>query len=281
MGSIPFYAKRFVAGVTDTEALQTATSLNTQNISCSLDLLGENITTADEAIAAKSCYFELLEKMTSQKISGHISIKLTLLGLDLGESFCHQQLFPLLERADALNRRVALDMEGSAYTERTLATYEAAAARYRSPEAVLQASLKRTETDLKRVLGAGGRLRLCKGAYKESATDAHKDMGMIRNQYKKFLDLLLKEAHFVAIATHDDVLIEHAQNRIAQWNIPAERYEFQMLYGLRRQTWHKLAANHGMCVYLPYGVHWQAYFARRLAERKENVLFILKNFFRS
>ena len=281
MGQIPFYARRFVSGTTMSEAFESVQALNSKNVSATLDLLGENITKESEASACTNEYIQMLTTVDTLKISAHVSLKLTMLGLDINEDFCYENLKKILATADKFKNRVALDMEGTPYTERTLRMYEIAAREYSSPEIVLQAYLKRTEADIERVLKANGRLRLCKGAYKEPPELAFQKMPEIVANYKKLATKLLKEGTRVCLATHDDELINFCTQFIANENISKDRYEFQMLYGMREKSWYRLAAQgHNFTVYLPYGEHWQAYYSRRLAERKENVFFVLKNFFR-
>ena len=281
MSSIPFYAKRWVSGTTMSEALAQVVELNSKNISVTLDLLGENITSLEQAKVCAQEYVEMLEKISAQKLSSHVSVKLTMLGLDINEDVCFENLKNILAKADALGNRVALDMEGTPYTERTLRIYEAASQQFKSPEIVLQAYLHRTEKDIERVLKANGRLRLCKGAYKEKPEHALQKMPDIVKNYQKLAGRLLREANRVCLASHDDSIIDFCKREIRAASVPKDRYEFQMLYGMRSKTWESIAnEGHNMTVYLPYGEHWQAYYSRRLAERKENIFFVLKNLFR-
>jgi proline dehydrogenase len=281
MSSIPFYAKRWVSGATMTEALAQVVELNSKKISVTLDLLGENITSLEQAKVCTNEYVEMLEKISNQKLSSHVSVKLTMLGLDINEDVCFENLKSILAKADTLGNRVALDMEGTPYTERTLRIYEAASQQFKSPEIVLQAYLHRTEKDIERVLKANGRLRLCKGAYKEKPEHALQKMTDIVKNYQKLAGRLLREANRVCLASHDDTIINFCKQEIRTASVPKDRYEFQMLYGMRSKTWESIAnEGHNMTVYLPYGEHWQAYYSRRLAERKENIFFVLKNLFR-
>lgn len=281
MSAVPFYASRFVSGVTMGEALEKVIGLNDKKISASLDLLGENITERTQAERCTTEYVTLLKSISERKVDSHVSVKLTMLGLDIDPEFCYLNLSKILQAADETNNRVALDMEGTPYTERTLAMYERAAKEFRSPEIVLQAYLYRTEADIGRVLKANGRLRLCKGAYKEPAEHAFQKMTEIIENYKKLVLRLLKESQHVCIASHDDHIIGFCQQHIRDLKIPTARYEFQMLYGLRKETWENLRSQgHPMTIYVPYGKDWRPYFMRRLAERKENVFFILKNMFK-
>ncbi|NBO38268.1 proline dehydrogenase [bacterium] len=281
MSGIPFYAKRWVSGATMPEALERISTLNSKKISVTLDLLGENITNLDQAKACTNEYVLMLEEISKRNLSSHVSVKLTMLGLDVNEDVCFENLKAILSKADELGNRVALDMEGTPYTERTLRIYEAAAGQFKSPEIVLQAYLHRTEKDIERVLKANGRMRLCKGAYKEKPEHALQKMPDILANYKKLMQRLLKEANRICIASHDDSIIDFCKSEIFANKVPNERYEFQMLYGMRAKTWETLASEgHNMTVYLPYGEHWQAYYSRRLAERKENIFFVLRNLFR-
>lgn len=285
---IPFYARRFVAGSSAGDAVRVAGSLQQQQIGSTLDLLGENLTDRQRILEAASSYLDLLDSLHNAGLPANISIKLTMLGLDLDPSLCFELTSQVTARADAYGGRVCLDMEGTPYTERTLAMYERLCTISRSPEIVLQAYLHRTREDVERVLAAGGKMRLCKGAYKEPAAVALQKMTEIRQNYLALLETLLSRGKRICIATHDDILIAEAESIIKAPSrteindkIPADRYEFQMLYGLRRSTWTQLVSRgHNFTVYVPFGVDWQAYYKRRLTERKENVFFILRNLFR-
>lgn len=281
MSGIPFFAKRWVSGATMHEAIQKTKELNQKKISVTLDLLGENITNLEQAQICTDEYVQMVQQISLQGLNSHVSLKLTMLGLDINEDVCFENLKKILEVADATGNRVALDMEGTPYTERTLQIYEAASQTFKSPEIVLQAYLHRTADDIQRVLKANGRLRLCKGAYKESKEVALQKMDDIVSNYKKLASILLRESNRVCLASHDDSIINFCKKEIQTHNVPNDRYEFQMLYGMRQKTWEKIATEgHNMTVYLPYGEHWQAYYSRRLAERKENVFFVLRNLFR-
>lgn len=281
MSSVPFFARRFVSGISMGEAFTQVLALNEKKISASLDLLGENIKERSQAEACTNEYVKLLQEIHDKKIDSHVSVKLTMLGLDIDPEFCYVNLSKILKVADETKNRVALDMEGTPYTERTLAMYERAAKDFKSPEIVLQAYLKRTEADVERVLKANGRLRLCKGAYGEPPEHALQKMPEIVENYKKLVVRLLNAANHVCIATHDDKIIGFCLQYIRDNKIESKKYEFQMLYGLRKETWETIRnQGHPMTVYVPYGKDWMPYFSRRLAERKENVFFVLKNLFR-
>lgn len=282
MSSIPFYAKRFISGSNFTEAFEVVKNLNKKNISVTLDVLGENITEKEQALKFTEEYIALLNEIARQQLNCYVSVKLTILGLDINENFCYENLSKILLVADSINSRVAFDMEGSGYTERTLTMYEKAAKEFKSPEIVLQAYLHRTEKDLARVIAANGRMRLCKGAYNEADEVAFQKMSDIVAHYKKNIETLLLSGKRICIASHDDEIIKYCMDFIKNNNISKDKYEFQMLYGMREKTWSKIAEQgYNMTVYVPYGKEWKAYYMRRLAERKENIFFVLKNFFRS
>ncbi len=282
MSSIPFYAKRFISGSDFTEAFEVVRQLNEKNICVTLDVLGENIKEKAQAVKFTEEYISLLNGIEKEKLNCYVSVKLTMLGLDINSDFCYENLSKILTVADNIKSRVAFDMEGTPYTERTLAMYEKAAKEFKSPEIVLQSYLHRTEKDIERVIAANGKVRLCKGAYKESNAVAFQKMEEIVTNYLLGIEKLLKSGQRICIASHDDKIIEHCKKFIQDNNIPKERYEFQMLYGMRSKTWSKISEEgHNMTVYVPYGKDWKAYYMRRLAERKENVFFVLKNLFKS
>ncbi|KAB8039547.1 proline dehydrogenase [Silvanigrella paludirubra] len=282
MGSIPFYAKRFVSGSNFEEAFSVVEKLNDKKICVTLDVLGENIKDKPQALKFVEEYDLLLKRIAEKPRDCYVSIKLTMLGLDIDHEFCYENLSRILSIADEKKIRVALDMEGTDYTERTIAMYERAAKEFTSPEIVLQAYLLRTEEDINRIIAANGKIRLCKGAYKEPQEKALQKMPLIVENYKKLIQKLLLNGKRVCIASHDDEIIEFCINFIENNNIPKDRYEFQMLYGMREKTWSRIREKgHNMTIYVPYGEDWQAYYTRRLAERKENVFFVLKNLFRS
>lgn len=282
MKSIPFYAKRFVSGLNFEEAFSVVEKINEKKICVTLDVLGENITEKSQAIKFTEEYDILLKRIAEKKLHCYVSIKLTMLGLDIDQEFCYENLSRILKIADEHQIRVAMDMEGTIYTERTIAMYERAAKQFQSPEIVLQAYLFRTEADINRVIAANGKVRLCKGAYKETPENAFQKMPLIVENYKKLIQKLLLEGKRICIASHDDEIINFCTEFIEKNNIPNDRYEFQMLYGMREKTWSRIREKgHNMTIYVPYGEEWQAYYARRLTERKENVFFVLKNLFKS
>jgi len=283
---MPFFlARRFVAGETLDDALPTVHALNAKGLHVALDLLGEHVHEREVATAARDRYIDLVHTVANETTSdrrNRISIKLSMLGQLIDESFCLDNLRRVLEAAAQHNVFVRLDMEGSDLTQSTLDLFETVYPDY--PDCVgpvLQAMLKRTKGDIERMCKLGASVRLCKGAYAEPESLAYQNMDVIRARFLDYAEQLLRHTHYSGIATHDDRLIEGVQSFARAENISPERFEFQMLYGLREETQvHMSRDGYNMMVYVPYGTEWFPYFYRRLRERKENVFFILRNLVR-
>jgi proline dehydrogenase len=202
------------------------------------------------------------------------------MGLDIAEDFCLELASGVLQTAKEVGGFVRIDMEGSKHTQRTIDMFRALRASFDNVGIVLQAYLHRTEQDVKDAIARGDRVRICKGAYKEPPEIAYQDMDDIRASYRRAAELLLDKGNYPAIATHDESLVRHAIAYTTEKTIPAARFEFQMLYGLRPRRWDELvAAGYNMRVYVPYGTHWFPYFYRRLRERKENIFFVVRSLF--
>lgn len=284
---LPFVlASRFVAGETLESALPAVDALNEKGLHVALDLLGEHIHDRDKAERARDAYIDLVHKMADRStpdLRNRISIKLSMMGQMIDESFCLDNLRQLLEVAADKDIFVRLDMEDSDLTQSTLDLFETVYPDYPNHVGpVLQAMLKRTDRDIDRMCEIGASVRLCKGAYGEPAEVAYQDMDVIRARYVDYMERLLQHTTYSGIATHDDQLINATKAFAAKNDISPENYEFQMLYGLRPDTQEKMAADgYNMMVYVPYGTEWFPYFYRRLRERKENVFFVLRNLFRS
>lgn len=279
--SVPFFAKRFVAGITLSDVTPVVKELNAQKVQVSLDILGENVATREEAKKALMDYKAVVDSIRQENLQSHISIKLTMLGLDDSDRFAEEQLYELLKHAKEAGTFVRIDMEGSAYTARTVDIFLRARPKFDNVGIVLQAYLKRTEDDLERVLAVNGRVRLCKGAYKEPSSIALQNMTEIRANYMKLARRLFEKCEYPAIATHDEALIQECKALAASSGRKKETFEFQMLYGLRRKSWFRtVGEGYNMRVYVPFGTTWYPYFSRRLRERKENVLFVLTNLFK-
>jgi proline dehydrogenase len=277
------FARRFVAGEALDEALVAVAALNAKGISASLDLLGESVTNEREARAAASQYVALLDRVHEKRLQANVSLKLTAMGLDISEELCVSIMHEVLERARQLSTFVRLDMEGSAYTQRTLRLFEDRL--YPSYKEnvgiVLQSYLYRTRSDVERALHIGCRVRLCKGAYKEPASVAFPEKNEVDQNYSRCMHMLLDSGKYPGIATHDPALIDDAKRYVADHQIDRSRFEFQMLYGVRRDLQEQLVREgYNMRVYVPFGTQWYPYLMRRLAERPANVAFITGNVIR-
>ena len=275
-------ASRFVAGETLDSAVAAVRELNARGITTSLDLLGESVHTEAEAGQAADVAIQMLERIAREKLDSNISVKLTQLGLDIGRPVCVANTRRLLERAAALGTFVRIDMESSEYTERTLALVEELHAAF-PPHlgVVIQSYLYRSDADVERLIGLGTRVRLCKGAYKEPASVAHPDKADVDASFARLMERLLERGNYPGIATHDEKLITRARRFVGQRGIARDRFEFQMLYGVRRDLQDALVREgYRLRVYVPFGTQWYPYLMRRLAERPANIAFILGNIVR-
>jgi proline dehydrogenase len=274
-------AKRFVSGQTIQEAVPVVRRLNAGGILTTLDVLGENVQDRRAAEGAVGAYLETLEWIQREGLSSTVSLKLTQMGLDIDRNYCLENVARICQRAAAGNNFVRIDMEGSAYTERTLNLFYELFQKHQNVGVVIQACLHRSEGDVRRLIELGASVRLCKGAYKEPPSLAVQTVAAVRQNFVFLATLLLSQGKHPAIATHDDVLISWAKTYTAEHQIPKNGFEFQMLYGIRSETQRQLAAQgYSMRVYVPFGTHWLPYFYRRMRERKENVAFVLKHLFR-
>ncbi len=270
-------ARRFVAGDTAASAVEAGTRLRKRKIRATFDLLGEDVAEPGQA-RALSVEIEKLLRAIPPEVERNVSIKPSMLGLDFSEDLCVELTSGLLGVARELDGFVRLDMEGSKHTDPTLRVFRQLRKDHDNVGIVLQAYLKRTEDDVKECVRQGDRVRLCKGAYKEPESLAFQRMPGIRKNFGKCARLLLEGAPYPAIATHDEELITDVIGFAKDDGVAAERFEFQMLYGLRPRRWDSLvSAGYNVRVYVPYGTHWFPYFYRRLRERKENVWFVLRN----
>ena len=279
---LPFlFAKRFVAGETLDQALPKVREINKKSIKVTLDLLGENVTdreTADETVAN---YIQLLKEINEAGLEATISIKATMMGLNINREYCRDNIFKLLEVARKREQFVRIDMEGSEHTQATIDLFKDAFKHYgKHVGLVIQAYLHRSKDDIPELADMGADIRLCKGAYKEPERIALQSMDAIRKAYKEYAKILLDKTTYPRIATHDDKLINWTKNYTSSNNIGKARFEFQMLYGLRQPTMEALAGEgYNTRIYVPYGTHWFPYFKRRLTERKENIWFVLTTMF--
>jgi proline dehydrogenase len=272
------FARRFIAGETVAEAIEAARAVETRGLDVTLDLLGESVLNLDGAEAATGNYLAMIEAMIASGVGRNISLKLTQLGLDVDKAIAIDNLRKILERAEPAGFFVRIDMENSPYTEVTLEIFETLWRHsYRHVGVVLQSALYRSEKDLQMVNALGGRVRLVKGAYKEPKTVAHPKKADVDAQYARMLKTLLLEGHDPAIATHDPAMIELARTIARDHDIAPDRFEFQMLYGIRRDLQTMLVkAGYRVRIYIPFGREWFPYFMRRLGERPANVTFVIR-----
>lgn len=276
------FAKRFVAGETLADALTASQELCRQGRRVSLNHLGENVSTESAAREVCAGYIEMVEKMHGQNLDGNISIKLTQLGLDLSKDLCAFFARAIAKRAAELGRTIEMDMEGSAYTDATLDIFERVQREYGNTGLAVQAYLYRTEKDLQRLAPLKPKIRLVKGAYREPRNIAMQRKDEVDANFKRLTTTLLEGAaqgvFFPAIASHDPAMVTHAQAEAARLRLPSERYEFQMIYGIRRDLQQQVhAAGNALQVYVPFGTDWCPYFMRRLSERPANCWFVLRS----
>lgn len=277
-----FLAKRFVAGESFQDAVPKAKNLNEKSLKLTLDLLGENVKDRNAASDTVDSYIRLLDGIKEYDLTSSISIKLTMMGLDIDPSFCRDNLFRLLDVAQGHGQYVCIDMESSDHTQRTLDIFMKAHEKYGNHVGtVIQAMLHRSKADINNLADMGAGVRLVKGAYKEPSDIALQNMPAIREAFKEYSKVLLKKTPYPRFATHDDELIEWAKSYTEEQNIPKDRFEFQMLYGLREETMVQLSEDgYNTRIYVPFGSDWLPYFTRRLTERKENIWFVLSTLFK-
>jgi len=274
-------ARRFVAGDNAEQAVGAVERLNRSGIRATLDILGENVREQDDAKRYVEGYRDLLQQIHARQADANVSIKLTMLGLDIDTELCRDNLLRVIEAAERTGNFVRIDMEGSAYTQRTLDLFYQVFEQHREVGAVIQSALRRSAGDIAELVRRGARVRLCKGAYKEPPELAFTRKSEVCASFDRLAETLLREGRYPAIATHDDGRIRHALACAERHGIGKERFELQMLYGLRARTMQRLASEgYNTRIYVPFGTHWLPYFVRRLRERKENVFFVLQNLFR-
>jgi proline dehydrogenase len=272
------FARRFIAGETVEEAIVVSRALQARGMHLTLDYLGESVRTMDEATAATREYVRLIEVIVASGIERNISLKLTQLGVDIDRATGIDNLRRILEPGQRHEFFVRIDMENSRYTDVTLEVFETLwQHQYRNIGIVLQAALRRTEQDVRRMNELGARVRLVKGAYKEPATVALQQKHEVDEAFVRLMHLLLDDGAYPAIATHDEAILAATRSYAAERGVSADRFEFQMLYGIRRDLQAALVADgYRMRIYVPFGRQWFPYFMRRLGERPANVGFVLR-----
>ena len=282
MRSAASFARRFIAGETIEEAIAVTRAVSARGVLVTMDLLGESVTNLDEAAAATREYLEVVEAITASGVERNISLKLTQLGLDVDKATAIDNIRKILERAEPAGFFVRIDMESSAYTDVTLEIFETLWRHgYRQIGVVLQSALYRSEErDLARIIALGARIRLVKGAYREPKSVAHQKKSDVDAAYARMMRTLITDGNYPALATHDPQMIELAREWAREHGVASDRFEFQMLFGIRRDLQAMLVkAGYRVRVYVPFGRQWFPYFMRRLGERPANILFVLRGVF--
>src|ERR1700757_1889250 len=274
-------ARRFVAGETLDEAIAAARQCNNAGMHASLDYLGENVATITDAQHSRDAYLEIFERIAEERLHANVSGKLTQLGLDINVEFCEGLLRSIVERAASFDNFLRVDMEGSAYTQRTIDVVKRVRSRNPAVGTVIQSYLYRSEKDVQDLLNVGCRIRLCKGAYKENMAVAFARKKDDDGNFLRLMPMLLRRGVFHGMATHDPRLIAETIRFAAARGVSKDDFEFQMLYGVRTDLQRRLVkGGFRMRVYIPYGQDWFPYFMRRLAERPANLGFLVRNFLR-
>ena len=275
------FAMRYIAGETLADAVRTVRALNSKNLMATLDVLGENVTTEEESIAAVRACEQVLHTIDGNHLNSNLSIKLTQFGLKMDEEFCYSNVKRLLGIASGYDNFVRIDMEDSSTAGPALNLYERLRAdRFGNVGVVIQANMRRSEEDIRRLISLKANVRLCKGAYVEPETIAFRDKEEVRINYLKLLKTLLEARCFVGIATHDDFLVSGAYQYIREMNLKKTDYEFQMLHGVRTKLRDRILADgHRLRVYVPFGQQWYAYSIRRFKENPQIAWYILRALF--
>ena len=274
-------ARRFVAGETLDDAIIAARACNSHGMYTSLDYLGENVATVADAQHARDAYMQIFDRIAEERLHANVSCKLTQLGLDLSPDFCEGLLLSIVERAAGYENFLRVDMESSLYTQRTIDLVKRVRARNPAMGTVIQSYLYRSEGDVQDLLTYGCRIRLCKGAYKESDEVAYARKKDVDGNYVRLMQMLLSSGFYHAIATHDPRMIAQTIRFAAAKQISKDDFEFQMLYGVRTDLQRQLVKDgYRLRIYIPFGRDWFPYFMRRLAERPANLGFFVRNFLR-
>ncbi|MBI3584599.1 MAG: proline dehydrogenase family protein [Nitrospinae bacterium] len=277
-----FLARRFIAGETFEQAKEAVKRLNDRGFLVTIDILGESVTNKEQAEKARDSYIELLKNINTLGLNSNVSLKLTQMGLDIDDSYCYENVVKVVKTAIEHKNFVRIDMEGSRYTQKTIDTFKKVLRVYpQNIGMVIQSYLYRSKEDIICAIENRHRIRLCKGAYKEPPDIAFPDKRDVNKNYEEMAKKLLLKGNYPAIATHDERLINIAKSYAKENNISKDRFEFQMLYGIRRDLQERLITEgYRVRIYVPYGTYWMPYTIRRIRERKENLWFVLRNIFR-
>lgn len=277
---VHIFAKKYIAGETLQDGIRVVKELNSKGIFATMDVLGEAVTTRQESEEAKIECLQVLNAIYENKLNSNLSLKPTQMGLNIDKEFCYQQISEILERAARYNNFVRIDMEDSSTTDATFEIYKRLRKKYENVGVVIQAYLKRTMNDIKNSEMKSANYRLCKGIYIEPEEIAYKDRQEIRDNFVRILEYLLDNDNYVGIATHDDYLIEKAYEMIRLKNIPKDKFEFQMLYGVKENLRDKINADgYKIRIYVPFGKHWYNYSIRRLQENPHIAWYITRSIF--
>ena len=274
-------SRRFVAGEALDDAIEATRALNQRNMHVSLDHLGENVSDAKEAVSAAQDYIAILDRIKQAGVDANISIKLTALGLDVSQELCEQDVCRILEHAQQFPIFVRIDMEGSAYTEQTVDITLRMHKQYEHVGTVIQSCMHSSNKDVEQLIAQGVRVRLVKGAYKEPKTVAFQQKSEVDHNFVRLMTMLLQRGNYPAIATQDEAIINATCKFARDHGISKSAFEFQMLYGIRRDLQEKLVGQgYNMRIYVPYGSQWYPYLMRRMAERPANLFFVIGNVIR-
>lgn len=276
---VGFFSKKYIAGETLQEAIDFVKKLNSKGIYATMDVLGESVTSKEESIHCKNEALEVLDAIEKNKLMANLSIKPTQMGLAIDEQFAYEQVLELVKKAAEYKNFVRIDMEDSPFTDKTINLYKKIYADYKNVGIVIQSYMRRSLTDVVTLNKIGTNYRLCKGIYVEPASIAYKDKQEVRDNYLKLLDQMFKDGNYVGIATHDKYLIDEAYKMIKEKNIPKDKFEFQMLCGVREDLRDKINADgYKIRIYVPFGKDWYAYSIRRLKENPSVAGHITKSF---
>lgn len=266
-GLVKFFSSRYIAGDNLQDAIRVTKELNAKGIHATIDVLGEAISSIEEALESKKACSEVLDAIKENNLMANLSIKPTQMGLGLSEDFCYKHVAELVDKAGKMNNFVRLDMEDSPFTDKTFTLYKRLREKYSNTGVVVQAYLKRTLDDVKNLNPLGTNYRLCKGIYIEPEAIAYKERQKVRDNFLDILKQMLKDGNYVGIATHDEYLIKEAYKLLREMNIPKDKYEFQMLLGVREDLRDKINSDgHKIRIYVPFGEQWYKYSIRRMKE---------------
>jgi proline dehydrogenase len=277
---VGYFSKKYIAGESIDDAIRVTRELNRQGIFTTIDVLGEAVKNREEAVESKNKALEVLDNIVKFNLKANLSIKPTQMGLAINEDFAYEQVHCLIQKAKEINSFIRIDMEDSPYTDATFRLYKRLKQDYDNLGVVVQAYMKRTYDDVTVLNKLGTNYRLCKGIYIEPAAIAYKDKEAIRKNYVKDLELMLKNGNYVGIATHDEYLVNEAYRLIKELNVPKDKFEFQMLLGVKEDLRSRINDNgYKIRVYVPFGKDWYAYSTRRLKENPQVAGYIFKSLF--